>query len=120
MRLNTKSTIHIMTTAMLMVAAMVEVIISKMKLKSNMRLKLSQIGEAGKVGVKETILGKFHGSAGTNKECKNMTCISKTSNVTPKVKFGVMEVTLMVLSTFLVNVTGLIPDSLSTNNTMEL
>merc|ERR1712178_149857 len=77
------------------------------------------IGTTGILGVKETTLGKFHGLAGTNKACISTTCISKTSNLTPQVKFGDMEVTMLVLLIFLENVTGLILDLLSTSNTME-
>merc|ERR1712183_43681 len=96
------------------------VVAMQLKLKSNMSMILSLILATGKLGVPEKTNGKFHGLVGTNKECKNITCISLTSNVTPKVKFGVMEATMLVISTFLVNATGCKLDSLSTSNIMEL
>merc|ERR1712083_79261 len=109
-----------MMSNMTMAVAMVVVTITEQKLKSNTSMMTSQNGITGIPGVQDKMNGKFHGLVGINKAATSMICISKTSNVTPKVKFGVTEVMMLVLSTFLVNVIGIILDSLSTSNTMEL
>merc|ERR1712046_233440 len=103
-----------------MVVVMVAVTITQQKLKSNTSMMMNQIGATGTLGVLDKMNGKYHGLVGTNKTVTSIICISKTSNVIPKAKFGVMEVMMLVLSTFQVNVTGIILALLSTNNTMEL